>query len=767
MRKFTALFSALITVALAGTLVAAQQEAIPRPEKAKKAYRVGVLEPNMSVPHFVAQAFGFIDEADKLGMKVILYDAGEHKNVAKQVSQMEDLIANKVDAIVIVPGTGVTAMAQIDQAVASGIPVVNVNIMSENPKVLGRIRSDDYEMGKRHDLPFINIMKPDGTLNEHGGAYAGLEMHAARKKVVEEMDRLGLLEKVEPHKHAIGHCYRSGCVIEPYISKQWFVKMRPLAEPAVEAVKNGSIEFVPKNWENTYFRWLENVRDWCISRQLKWGHRIPVFVCEDCAHIECSIDENVERCPKCDGGRMAQDPDVLDTWFSSALWPFSTLGWPDDTADLRRYYPTSVLVTAHDIIFFWVARMIMMGLKFMNDVPFRQVYITPLIMDEHGHKMSKSKGNAIDPLELIEKDGADAIRMTLTAYAAQGRQVNFSPKRLEGWRNFNNKLWNAARFILMNTEDLSAEDFASGAQPADLRLEDRWILSELRRATEKATTTLERYEFDQYITEIYDFTWKQFCDWYLELSKPRLYAKGKEGFDDAARRSRTAAQVTAVSVLEHILRLLHPSAPFITEEIWRKLKENWGIGVGADNASHVALRSDSIMIAPWPAAAEIGARDENAEREVALLQEIVYRVRNIRGEMAVPPGTKTDVEISTLDDARRAKLESLRPHMESLLNVASLTFTREPELKGFASTAVFEDVMIRVPLPDELREQERKRLEKERARLANGIKSIEGKLSNESFTARAPAEVVESERARLAQQKQEFESVEAKLASLA
>ncbi len=625
-------------------------------------------------------------------------------------------------------------------------PFVDKNFGTGMVKVTPAHDPNDYEMGKRHGLQFINLLHPDGRLNEHAGAYAGLEIAVARKRVVADMESAGLVEKIEPHRHSVGHCYRSGCVIEPYISKQWFVKIRPLAEPALEAVKSGRTEFVPKSWENTYFRWMENVRDWCISRQLWWGHRIPVFVCEDCGHVECTIEETVERCPECDSGRMNQDPDVLDTWFSSALWPFSTLGWPEETPELKFYYPTSVLVTGHDIIFFWVARMMMMGLKFMGDIPFRQVYITPLIMDEQGAKMSKSKGNVVDPLELVKANGADATRMTLAAYAAQSRQVALSMKRFEGYRNFTNKLWNAARFVLMNTADLTAEDFAAGIAKRDLALEDRWILSELRRTCERATAALEAYEFDQYVSAIYDFTWKQYCDWYLELVKRRLYAKEEAG----TAQSRRTAQIVLINALETLLRLLHPVAPFITEEIYRR-------GKGAFS------KADSLMIAPWPDPASTGERDLSAEAEIALLQEVVYLVRNIRGEMGVAPGTKTDVEVTTANAERLERLRRCAPYFRSLVNLGELTINASATNgAAFVSTGVFEDVTVSVPLPSELREQESKRLLKELARIEAEIGRIQSKLANENFVAHAPAEVVEKERKRLSALQEELSSIRSK-----
>ena len=646
-------------------------------------------------------------------------------------------------------------------------PIVSAEFGTGMVKVTPAHDPNDYAIGQRHELEFINILLPDGRLNDNAGKYAGLEVAEARRRVVQDMEAAGLVEKIEPHTHSVGHCYRSGCVVEPFISKQWFVKMRPLAEEAIKAVRDGRIEFVPRSSEKTYFAWLESVRDWCISRQLWWGHRIPVFTCEECGHVTC-VDEGVlERCPECESARITQDPDVLDTWFSSALWPFSTMGWPEQTPELARYYPTSDLVTAHDIIFFWVARMIMMGLKIMEDVPFRRVFITPLIMDEHGSKMSKSKGNTIDPLVIVAAQGADTVRLTLASHAAQARQVNLSMKRFEGYRNFTNKLWNAARFVLMNTEDLETEALAVGADRSALMLEDRWILSLLRGLGERVDSALSGYQFDQYMASLYDFIWREYCDWYLELVKPRLYAKGKPDFDAARGESRRCAQVVLVTVLENVLRLLHPVAPFITEEIWRKLKERWGnADLGSTSPSVEALRSDSIMIAPWPDSSSLGEADAGAEEDIGLLQQAIYLARKIRGEMNVAPGDKTDVEVVTKNAQRLARLRSCAPYFHSLLNVSEVRFLSEIETESFTSTAVFEDVTVAIPLPGELREREIKRLDKEIARLEGDIARARGKLSNEKFVGRAPEAVVNRERERLATHEAEIASLQSKRAAL-
>ncbi len=421
---------------------------------------------------------------------------------------------------------------------------------------------NDFEMGKRHDLEEIIIMDEHGIINENGGKYQGLDRYEARKKIVEDLTNLGLLEKVEKHVHSVGHCYRCSTVIEPYLSKQWFVKIKPLAEEAIKVVEDGRIRFVPGNWAKTYFEWMYNIKDWCISRQLWWGHRIPAFYCNDCGEVTVSM-EDPKKC-KCGSTNIRQDEDVLDTWFSSALWPFSTMGWPDETPELKKYYPTSVLVTGFDIIFFWVARMIMTGVRFMKEIPFRDVYIHALVRDEHGQKMSKSKGNVIDPLIMMERYGTDAFRFTLAAFAAQGRDIILSEKRIEGYRAFCNKIWNATRFILMNL----GEDFTPGTyDKSNLEVFDKWILHTMNETVKAVDSALQQYKFNEAASLIYEFWWNEFCDWYLELVKQRIYSK-----DPAMKESSAIAKQTLYTVLKTGLKLLHPFMPFITEGYGALLK---------------------------------------------------------------------------------------------------------------------------------------------------------------------------------------------------
>jgi len=627
---------------------------------------------------------------------------------------------------------------------------------------------NDFEMGRRHNLEFVNILNPDGTLNENTKQYAGLDRFEGRKRVIADLKERGLLEKVENYHHTVGHCYRTGDVVEPYLSEQWFVRMKPLAEPAIEAVREGRVRLTPKSWENTYFHWMENVRDWPISRQLWWGHRIPVWYCRTCGNVNVTDEETLSRCLKCGSCEIEQDPDVLDTWFSSALWPFSTLGWPDQTADLKKYYPTDTLVTAHEILFFWVARMIMMGLKFCGNVPFHDVYIHAMIFDEITRKkMSKSLGNIIDPLEMIEEYGADALRMTLCAYAIQAPVVYLSKKRFEGYRNFINKLWNAARFVLMTTEDLSPADLAAGIDDSLLTTEDRWILSVLWHTVEEVEQSFERFSFDAAALSVYHFVWHQYCDWYLELCKPRLY--GRAGFQpatgeqasDRQKRLRQNTQRLLLVVLEATLRTLHPIIPFVTEEIWQGVRERYGrtgILPSPCREKRVAamlksLASPSIMVAPWTSR-DIVADDHapEVENDMALLQEIVGCVRNLRGELNIAPSERLDLCLSTPDSNRRTLIESHRTMIKTLLPVGEICISgvraihELPSRTGHWAMGMVHDIAIALPISEELHARELARLTKEMTRLESEERRLREKLANEGFISRAPQEVVERER---------------------
>lgn len=637
---------------------------------------------------------------------------------------------------------------------------------------------NDYAAGKRHGLDEINILTPDARINDAAPAYEGLDRYEARKRVLADLEAQELVEKIEDYQQRIGHCYRCNTVIEPYVSLQWFVKMRPLAEPARKAVEEGRIRFYPKARERDYFHWLDNVRDWAISRQLWWGHRIPAWYCS-CGEV---IVEDSEAppgvCPKCGSSELVQDPDVLDTWFSSALWPFSTLGWPSQTKELQAFYPTSVLVTAKDIIFFWVARMIMAGLHFMDDVPFYEVYFNPIVGDEHGKKMSKSKGNAIDPICLMEEYGTDALRATLCAYASREQFIAFSVKECEGYRNFMNKIWNAARLILMNTADLRREDLAmagpvdNGAR-AEMALEDRWVLSRYARTVQQVNAALPAYEFDTAIRAVREFFWNDLCDYYLELVKPRLYAgtKGGENAAPAGARSRAQAQAMLAAVLEGTLRLLHPFCPFITEELWSTMREKWGRGSAPaeDTVGSRALEaftSASIMIAPWNSFAPAEFLDEEAEASMSLLQEVIYTIRNIRGEMKIPLGVPASVSLIAPDGCARAILERERPFFSTLTNLRALRVEAQAEPPAAASMAVTNGITVYVELPSEMLEQEAARLRKELVRVDAERKSIEKKLSNEGFVSKAPPQVVQKEREKLDRLAQEYEQIDAKLQRL-
>lgn len=585
---------------------------------------------------------------------------------------------------------------------------------------------NDFEVGQRHNLEQIKVLNDDATINSYGGKYEGMDRYEARRVMVEDLEKEGLLVKVVPHKHNVGQCYRCGTTVEPITSKQWFVKMEPLAKPALQAVLDGETRFIPERFSKTYTHWMENVHDWCISRQLWWGHRIPAFYCEDCGETTVS-KEDIEVCPKC-GGRVKQDPDVLDTWFSSALWPFSTLGWPDKTPELEHFYPTSVLVTGYDIIFFWVSRMIFSGIEHMGEVPFKDVYIHGLVRDSQGRKMSKSLGNGIDPLEIIDKYGADALRFTLATGNSPGNDMRFYMERVEASRNFANKIWNASRFVLMNlTIDKCSEPNLSA-----LELEDKWILHEYNRLAGEVCENLDKYEIGVAVSKLYDFIWDKFCDWYIELVKPRF---GKEG------ESSLTAQNTLVYVLSNTLKLLHPFMPFITEEIWQALPHE----------------GESIMISEFP---KYNAEFENAAAcsDMEMIMESIKAIRNIRSEMNVPPSRKAKLYIVT------DKPEVFKAGEAFYVKLASAS---EISVQGDKSGIPENSVSVAavggeflLPL-DELvdKEKELERLNKEKARLEGEIKRVEGKLSNKGFIEKAPAALVDEERKKGEQYKAMLETV--------
>jgi valyl-tRNA synthetase len=578
---------------------------------------------------------------------------------------------------------------------------------------------NDFEIGRRHGLEVVRVLDDAGRMNTQAGRYAGQQRFQCRKEVIKDLKEANLLKKVEPFLHNVGHCYRCKTIIEPMVSKQWFVRAEPLARPAIEAVKNGETRIIPPVWENTYFEWMNNIRDWCISRQIWWGHRIPAWYCLDCGEVTVSA-EPVTQCAACGGSRVEQEQDVLDTWFSSALWPFSTLGWPEKTKDLEVFYPTSVLVTGFDILFFWVARMMMMGLKFMEDVPFRDVYIHALVRDAEGQKMSKSRGNVVDPLRVIEKFGTDAFRFTLAAFAAQGRDIRLSEERLAGYRNFANKIWNASRFTLNNLQDYDPHNPLGKASST---LADRWILSRVNSTISAVRQGLDSYKFNEAASAVYQFLWHEFCDWYIELIKPILYQD-----EDAAQR--WMAQDILARVLNISLRLLHPFMPFITEEIWQSLPGNEG----------------SIMVAEFPKVEE-GKIQPEAEAEMELVMSVIGAIRNVRSELNIPPAKQVEVVLQSKNGGALNTLERNRIYVGSLARATQMAFQPEGEKPKVSATSVVGDVEVFVPLKGLINlDEEEKRIQKEISKVAEELSRINLKMHNEEFLRKAKAEAVEKER---------------------
>ncbi|HLC40276.1 MAG TPA: valine--tRNA ligase [Methylomirabilota bacterium] len=593
----------------------------------------------------------------------------------------------------------------------------------------------DFEIGRRHKLPVRTVIGFDARMTSEAGKYAGLDRFECRKRIVEEMKTLGLIERIEPYRHAVGVCYRCRTVVEPLISKQWYLRIKPLAEPAIKAVRAGKIKITPRGWSKTYYHWMENIRDWPISRQLWWGHRIPVWYCDADKSAHASRTD-LDHCPRCQGP-LRQETDVLDTWFSSALWPFSTLGWPDETKELRSFYPTSCLVTGFDILFFWVARMIMMGLKFMGDVPFRDVYIHALVRDAEGQKMSKSKGNVIDPLSVMDKYGTDAFRFTLAALAAQGRDIRLAEERIEGYRNFANKLWNASRFVLTNFADYDA----SLAKKAAPTLPDRWIQSRLARTTSTVRRALTTYRFNDAANAVYQFLWHEFCDWYLECSKLTLYRSSDP-------QAKALTQKTLVEVLETTLRLLHPFMPFITEELWQR----------------VPHKGESIMLAPYPRPKR-PQLDPEAERAMDLLMAVVSAIRNIRAEMRIAPGQVVTVMIKPPASLSGRLTEQIG--LIAALAKAEVICDPETQRPPQSAMALVGDVEVYLPLAGIVDlEAERQRLEKEIRKLTGEIQFVDSKLARREFREKAPSEVVEREEQRARDAKAGLAKLEASLRQL-
>ncbi len=604
---------------------------------------------------------------------------------------------------------------------------------------------NDFEMGQRHHLEEIKVIGNTGKMLETAGKYAGMDRFECRKALVKELEELGVLVSVEDHEHAVGHCSRCHSTIEPLVSKQWFVKMDSLAKPAIEAVKSGRIQFVPERFTKIYENWLENIRDWCISRQLWWGHRIPAWYCDDCGETSVSRTDLTE-CPHCHSKHIHQDEDVLDTWFSSALWPFETLGWPEKTPELDHFYPTATLVTGYDIIFFWVARMVMMGLAFGKDIPFHHVFIHGLVRDSQGRKMSKSLGNGIDPVEVIDKYGADTLRFTLITGNTPGNDMRFYWERVESSRNFANKIWNASRYMLMN---LAGFDKSFQPTDDDYTLADRWILSRYAQTERNVTDNIEKFELGEAARALYEFIWNEFCDWYIELTKARLYDKTEEG-----RRSRETALYVLSFVLEHTLRLLHPFMPFLTEEIWQKVPHDESV--------------KSIMIADWPAGQEHFI-NEAAEQQMTAIMETIKTVRNLRAEVGAAPGKKSEVELNFLDEALRPVFAANESYLTVLAAAAPVTLLPQGSAKPEnAMTGLVDGVEIYLPLKGLIDvEKETARLNKELANVEKEIARLTKKLGNQGFITKAPAQVVEGERQKLAGYQEKKQSIESRIADLA
>ena len=595
----------------------------------------------------------------------------------------------------------------------------------------------DFEIAQRHNLPLVNIMNKDATLNKEAGPYEGFDRFDCRKDLLRRLEKDGLLVKEEPHVHAVGHCQRCSTVVEPWASKQWFVKAEPLAEPAIEAVKSGQITIIPDQFNKVYLNWMDNIRDWCISRQLWWGHRIPAWYCDDCDETTVAVGKP-DKCARCGSAKIHQDPDVLDTWFSSGLWPHSTLGWPEDTEDLRYFYPTTVMETAYDILFFWVARMIMMGLENTGRIPFRWVYLHGLVRDEKGAKMSKTRGNVINPLDSIEKYGADALRFAVVMGTSAGSDVPLSSGKMESGRNFANKLWNASRYVIRSLP----EGTVDMALPPNLPIEDRWILSRLDQLAGKVNKLLEEFRFGEAEAEVYEFVWGEFCDWYIELAKIRLN-----------QPDSPSPVPVLVRTLETSLRLLHPFMPFITEEIWQTL---------VARLPHDAARPDSLMIAAYPVSA--GFTDPQAEREISLIIEIIRSIRNARAESKIDPAKRIEAHVHAKNNSA---IEPHRQAIETLARVQPLHIlgARKESRNDGAQVLHVGEVDIVLPMTVDV-DAEKQRLEQEKESLQGRITGLKARLSNQTFLSRAPQPVVDKERGKMQDSQTRLQKIDERLAEL-
>jgi valyl-tRNA synthetase len=590
---------------------------------------------------------------------------------------------------------------------------------------------NDFEIGKRHNLEEISCMNEKGIMNSYAGKYEGMDRYECRKAFVKDLEDKDLIVKVEKTEHSVGTCYRCNTVIEPRISEQWFVKMEPLAGPAIEAVKKGKTKFVPERFDKIYFHWLENIRDWCISRQLWWGHRIPAYYCQDCGEVIVSKDKP-KKCTKCGSGDLKQDEDVLDTWFSSALWPFSTLGWPEETEDLKYFYPTDVLVTGYDIIFFWVIRMMFSGIEHMNEVPFKHVLIHGLVRDAEGKKMSKSLGNGVDPLEVIDEFGADALRFMLVTGLTPGNDTRYQIEKLEASRNFANKLWNASRFVLMNLDEKATLE----AEEKDYKSEDKWILSRINKVTEEVNKNLSNFDLGLGLHKIYEFIWNEYCDWYIELVKPRLYGENE--------KDKNTALYVLVKVMKDMLKLLHPFMPFITEEIWQYLPGG----------------EDALIVSDWPKV-DIDKSYQSSEEEINFAMEIIKSIRNIKAEMDVKPSKKIKGYFVPKNQKYKEYLINIERHLDNLINLEDMKIAvSKDEIKEDAASSVIDGLEIYLPLSELIDfEKEKERLTKEKDKLESEIKRAEGKLKNKSFVEKAPEKIVNEEKDKLEKYKDMYQKV--------
>ena len=657
-------------------------------------------------------------------------------DTAVAVNPNDGRFSNIIGKKVILPAVNRAIPILADEAVDPNFGTGAVKITPSHDPV-------DFEVSQRHGLPLINIMNPDATMNKNAGPYAGLDRFSCRDAILFDLEKDGLLVKIEPYSHSVGHCQRCQTVIEPVASKQWFVKTPPLAQPAIAAVTGGDTKIIPEHFTKVYLNWMENIRDWCISRQLWWGHRIPVWYCQDCGNLTVAVEE-VKTCRSCGSAEIEQDPDVLDTWFSSALWTHSTLGWPDDTEDLRYFYPNTVMETGYDILFFWVARMIMMGIEDTGRTPFNTIYLHGLVRDEKGEKMSKVRGNVLNPLDTLEQYGADALRFALSTGTSPGNDIKLTPVRLEASRNFANKLWNATRFIIRSTETGSID---TGIQTRLLPVEDRWILSRLNHTVANVTNLMEDFQFGEAQRQIHDFLWGEFCDWYIEIAKIRIQST----------KDIVSPIPVLVYAMETSLRLLHPFMPFLTEELWQNLKKR---------LPSVWQDTESIMIAPYPEASET-ATDPEAERIMASIIEIIRSIRNARAEYKVESSRWITAQIYA-----GSLSQAISPHSETIQSLARakpVTFhsnQQERTAKESALTLVLQETEVVIPMESMLDlAAERRRLQKEMEQIQSAIAQLEARLKDKNFLTKAPKAVIDKEQDKLTLRKSKLKRLSEQFAS--